>query len=62
MKTIIIGGVAAGMTAAAKLKRLKPAHQMHVYEMGNDLSYSGCGMPYYLVELDIFLDQVVIPT
>ncbi len=48
MKTIIIGGVAAGMTAAAKLKRLDPNHQIHVYEKGTDLSYSGCGMPYYL--------------
>jgi len=32
MKTIIIGGVAAGMTAAVKLKRLEPIHQIHVYE------------------------------
>lgn len=51
MKTIIIGGVAAGMTAAAKLKRLKPDHQIHVYEMGEDLSYSGCGMPYFLGDI-----------
>ena len=51
MKTIIIGGVAAGMTAAAKLKRLVPSQQIHVYEKGNDLSYSGCGMPYYLGDI-----------
>lgn len=51
MKTIIIGGVAAGMTAAAKLKRLEPMHQIHVYEKGTDLSYSGCGMPYYLGDI-----------
>lgn len=51
MKTIIIGGVAAGMTAAAKLKRLDSSHQIHVYERGNDLSYSGCGMPYYLGDI-----------
>ncbi len=48
MKTIIIGGVAAGMTAAAKLRRLMPGHVIDVYEKGTDLSYSGCGMPYYL--------------
>ena len=48
IKTIIIGGVAAGMSAAAKLKRLDPNHMIHVYEKGKDLSYSGCGMPYYL--------------
>lgn len=51
MKTIIIGGVAAGMTAAAKLKRLDSTHQIHVYEKGNDLSYSGCGMPYFLGDI-----------
>lgn len=51
MKTIIIGGVAAGMTAAAKLKRLDPSHEIHVYEKGNDLSYSGCGMPYFLGDI-----------
>jgi len=51
VKTIIIGGVAAGMTAAAKLKRLDPNHVIHVYEKGVDLSYSGCGMPYYLGDI-----------
>lgn len=51
MKTIIIGGVAAGMTAAAKLKRLDPHHTIHVYEIGCDLSYSGCGMPYFLGDI-----------
>ncbi len=48
MKVIIIGGVAAGMTAAAKLRRLDKDVIIHVYEKGRDLSYSGCGMPYYL--------------
>lgn len=51
MKTIIIGGVAAGMTSAAKLKRLDPKHIIHVYEKGTDLSYSGCGMPYFLGDI-----------
>lgn len=48
MKVIIIGGVAAGMTAAAKLRRLDKDVSIHVYEKSNDISYSGCGMPYYL--------------
>lgn len=51
MKTIIIGGVAAGMSAAAKLRRLDPSATLHVYEKGHDLSYSGCGMPYYLGDI-----------
>jgi NADPH-dependent 2,4-dienoyl-CoA reductase/sulfur reductase-like enzyme len=48
MKLVIIGGVAAGMSAAAKYRRLDPSATIHVYEQGTDLSYSGCGMPYHL--------------
>ncbi|MCF7924797.1 MAG: CoA-disulfide reductase [Candidatus Izimaplasma sp.] len=48
MKTIIIGGVAAGMSAASKLRRLDNNAQILVYEKGTDLSYGACGMPYYL--------------
>lgn len=48
MKTIIIGGVAAGMSAASKLRRLDKDAIIHVYEKGTDLSYGACGMPYYL--------------
>ncbi|MFP4478637.1 MAG: CoA-disulfide reductase [Candidatus Izemoplasmatales bacterium] len=48
MKTIIIGGVAAGMSAASKLRRLDKDALIHVYEMGEDLSYGACGMPYYI--------------
>jgi len=48
MKTIIIGGVAAGMSAASKLRRLDKNMLITVYEKGEDLSYGGCGMPYYL--------------
>jgi NADPH-dependent 2,4-dienoyl-CoA reductase/sulfur reductase-like enzyme len=55
MKTIIIGGVAAGMSTAAKLRRLDINMEITVYEKGSDLSYSGCGMPYYLG--DIITDE-----
>lgn len=51
MKVIIIGGVAAGMSAASKLKRLDDQATIKVYEKGEDLSYSGCGMPYYLGDI-----------
>lgn len=51
MKLVIIGGVAAGMSAAAKYRRLDPSATIHVYEQGSDLSYSGCGMPYYLGDI-----------
>jgi NADPH-dependent 2,4-dienoyl-CoA reductase/sulfur reductase-like enzyme len=51
MKTIIIGGVAAGMSAASKLRRLDENAEIIVYEKGYDLSYGGCGMPYFLGDL-----------
>ena len=48
MKAIVIGGVAAGMSAASKLKRVMPAAQITVYERGGFLSYGACGLPYYV--------------
>ncbi len=48
MKTIIIGGVAAGTKAAAKLKRETPQDEIVIYTKGKDISYAGCGLPYYI--------------
>ncbi len=48
MKIIIIGGVAAGAKTAAKTKRLLPDAEVHIYTKDNYVSYSACGMPYYI--------------
>jgi NADPH-dependent 2,4-dienoyl-CoA reductase/sulfur reductase-like enzyme len=48
MKVIVIGGVAAGMSAASKLRRLDPNAEIVVYEKGSYLSYGACGLPYYV--------------
>ena len=48
MKTIIIGAVAAGLSTAAKLRRLDQDAVITVYEKGHDISYGACGMPYFL--------------
>ena len=48
MKTIIIGGVAVGMSAATRLRRLDEQAEITVYEMGENVSYANCGLPYYL--------------
>ncbi|MCX6048115.1 MAG: FAD-dependent oxidoreductase [Chloroflexi bacterium] len=45
---VIIGGDAAGMTAASKLKRATPATEVIVFDRGQDISYSACGLPYWL--------------
>ena len=48
MKIIIIGGVAAGAKAAAKSKRLLPEADIHIYTQDTHVSYSECGLPYYI--------------
>ena len=48
MKIVIIGGVAAGTKAAAKLKRENPNDEIVIYTKGKDISYAGCGLPYYI--------------
>ena len=48
MKVIIIGGVAAGMSAAAKFKRLSPKDDVVVYEKGDIVSFGACWLPYYV--------------
>jgi NADPH-dependent 2,4-dienoyl-CoA reductase/sulfur reductase-like enzyme len=48
VKIIIIGGVAAGMSAASKIRRLNEGAEVTVYEKGRFLSYGACGLPYYI--------------
>lgn len=48
MKYVILGGVAAGTKAAAKLKRCDRTAEVKVYTKGEDISYAGCGLPYYI--------------
>lgn len=48
MKIVIIGGVAAGAKAAAKSKHLLPDSQVDIYTQDTHVSYSSCGLPYYV--------------
>lgn len=48
MKVVVIGGVAAGMSAASKIKRIDKDTEVVVYEKGGYLSYGACGLPYYV--------------
>jgi NADPH-dependent 2,4-dienoyl-CoA reductase/sulfur reductase-like enzyme/rhodanese-related sulfurtransferase len=47
-KILIIGGVAAGATAAAKVRRISPTAQITMLEAGPDISFANCGLPYYI--------------
>lgn len=48
MKTIIIGGVAGGASAAARLRRLDEKAEIILLERGEYISYANCGLPYYI--------------
>ncbi len=48
MKIVVIGGVAAGLKAAAKARRTDPAAEITVVEKGKLISYGACGLPYYV--------------
>ena len=48
MKTLIIGGVAGGASAAARLRRLDEAADIIVLERGEYVSFANCGLPYYI--------------
>ncbi|HRV32709.1 MAG TPA: FAD-dependent oxidoreductase, partial [Anaerovoracaceae bacterium] len=47
-KVVIVGGVAGGATAAARLRRLSEETQIILIERGSDISYANCGLPYYV--------------
>lgn len=48
MKTIIIGGVAGGASAAARLRRLDEQAEIIILERGEFVSFANCGLPYYI--------------
>ncbi|HXZ38366.1 MAG TPA: pyridine nucleotide-disulfide oxidoreductase, partial [Thermodesulfobacteriota bacterium] len=47
-KLVVIGGVAAGPKAAAKAQRCDPDMEIVIYQEEGEVSYSGCGLPYYV--------------
>ena len=51
MKTVIIGGVAGGMSAATRLRRLQENSEIIIFEQGSHVSYANCGLPYHVGEV-----------
>ncbi|MFY9312548.1 MAG: CoA-disulfide reductase, partial [Tepidanaerobacteraceae bacterium] len=47
-KILIVGGVAGGATAAARLRRLNEEDEIIVFERGEYISFANCGLPYYV--------------
>lgn len=48
MRVIIIGGVAGGATAAARIRRLDEKAEIIIFEKSGYISYANCGLPYYI--------------
>lgn len=48
MKVLIVGGVAGGMSAATRLRRLQEDAEIIVFERGPHVSFANCGLPYYV--------------
>ena len=48
MKHLIIGGVAGGATAAARIRRISETDTIVLFEKGEYISYANCGLPYYI--------------
>ena len=62
MNIVVIGGVAAGTKTAAKLMRQDRGAKVTVYTKGKDISYAGCGLPYYVGGLIETRDQLIVNT
>ncbi len=62
MKVLIIGGVAAGTKAAAKLKRMDRGMQITLITKDQDISYAGCGLPYYVGGLIDTREELIVNT
>lgn len=62
MKTLVIGGVAAGTKAAAKLKREDRNAEVTLITKSGDISYAGCGLPYYVGGLIETEEELIVNT
>lgn len=62
MKTVIIGGVAGGMSAATRLRRLDENAQIVVLERSGHVSFANCGLPYYIGDVITDRDALLLQT
>ncbi len=61
-RIVIVGGVAAGMSAASQARRRKPDATVTVFERGPYISYGSCGMPYNIEDPERSIDDLVVLT
>lgn len=62
MKVVIVGGVAGGATAAARIRRLEEQAEIVVFERSGYVSYANCGLPYYIGGVIEDLEELTLQT
>ncbi|NTV88742.1 MAG: FAD-dependent oxidoreductase [Clostridiales bacterium] len=62
MKTVIVGGVAGGASAAARLRRLDEKAEIVLFEKGEFISFANCGLPYYIGGVIKEKEKLVVQT
>ncbi|MEN9288153.1 MAG: hypothetical protein RLZ88_823, partial [Actinomycetota bacterium] len=62
MRVLIVGGVAAGMSAATRLRRLREDAEIVVFEAGENVSYANCGLPYFVSDVISDRDALLLQT
>ena len=62
MKVLVLGGVAAGTKVAAKLKREDRSCEVTILTKGRDISYAGCGLPYYVGDVIHEKSELIVNT
>ena len=62
MKIVIVGGVAGGATAAARIRRLDEQAEIIVFERSGYISYANCGLPYYIGDVITDADDLTLQT
>ena len=62
MKIVIVGGVAGGATAAARIRRLDEQAEIIVFERSGFVSYANCGLPYYIGEVITHKNHLTLQT
>ncbi len=58
----VIGGIAAGMSAASRIRKVDPESEIVVFEKGEHISYSACSMPYFISNPDTKPDDLIVLT
>ncbi|QBJ95438.1 CoA-disulfide reductase [Rhodococcus sp. ABRD24] len=62
MKVVIVGGVAGGMSAATRMRRLDESAEIVVFERGAHVSFANCGLPYYAGGIIEDRDELLLQT